>query len=155
MREIFDLENIKYCEICGRPADEKHHIIPKSMGWKWKRNNTVWLCIDCHKAVHNRHKFNLKKLIELRCFASTNEYIEIKNFVKFFFSLTESDENLEKIKRMVLECIDNKIRDLLNKENSWEDKALAYAYLISLKNEIEKMFFGYEEKFKGKYMVIR
>lgn len=146
-------ENQKTCIICGKPAEERHHIIPKRL--RWKRSKTVWLCSYCHRAVHNRNVFDVKRLIELRCFASLHEYNELKDFAKYFFSLTEIDEDMEKVKKKVLECVDEMVDKVSKTKHDAYAKSLVITYLSSLKDRLENMFFGFKKKFEGKYEVIQ
>jgi hypothetical protein len=50
---------LNYCEVCGAPYAEKHHIVAKRPAGKFKDilANLIWLCADHHtmgpEAVHN------------------------------------------------------------------------------------------------------
>ena len=39
------------CINCGKQADNKHHVVPRSLGGN-NSTNCVWLCDDCHSLVH-------------------------------------------------------------------------------------------------------
>lgn len=41
-----------FCEICGRPASEAHHIQHKSMGGGDEAHNLTDLCRPCHNRLH-------------------------------------------------------------------------------------------------------
>lgn len=38
------------CFECAGPADQAHHVVPRSKGG----TKTVWLCVKCHGKVHGR-----------------------------------------------------------------------------------------------------
>lgn len=49
---------VNMCELCTRkPMVEIHHI---AQSFRWERvhkpNNLIWLCSNCHKFVHKKHK---------------------------------------------------------------------------------------------------
>ena len=53
---------MKYCEECGRPYPEKHHVIFRSqggfdVGWNYK-----YLCYKCHKGMNGPHRKKSKDL---------------------------------------------------------------------------------------------
>ena len=41
------------CEICGKVATDKHHIIFKSQGGTNNKNNIAYLCRNCHYIIHH------------------------------------------------------------------------------------------------------
>lgn len=46
---------MKECFWCGRPASDKHHLIPGTANRKnsEKYNLTCYLCRECHRKVHD------------------------------------------------------------------------------------------------------
>lgn len=42
------------CTVCGRPADEVHHKIPRSKGGLNKPDNLTAVCNECHEKIHKR-----------------------------------------------------------------------------------------------------
>jgi len=42
------------CTMCGRPADEVHHKVPRSRGGKNDSGNLVVLCRECHEMLHRK-----------------------------------------------------------------------------------------------------
>ncbi|HUV81478.1 MAG TPA: HNH endonuclease [archaeon] len=44
------------CSVCGRPAEEVHHKIPRSKGGQNNPNNLVTLCFECHDNIHKNKK---------------------------------------------------------------------------------------------------
>ena len=46
------------CFECGKPAFDKHHVVPKSLGG----TKTVPLCPDCHGMVHGINRVKSHRL---------------------------------------------------------------------------------------------
>ena len=44
------------CTMCGRSADEVHHIIPRSKGGRNTSDNLTILCRECHEKIHKKKK---------------------------------------------------------------------------------------------------
>lgn len=43
----------KRCDICGIiSSGDVHHIIPKSQGGSNQKSNIAYLCVGCHRKVH-------------------------------------------------------------------------------------------------------
>ncbi len=42
------------CTMCGRPAEEVHHKVPRSKGGKNDPGNLVVLCRECHEMLHRK-----------------------------------------------------------------------------------------------------
>jgi len=42
------------CTMCGRPAEEVHHKVPRSKGGKNEPGNLVVLCRECHEMMHRK-----------------------------------------------------------------------------------------------------
>ncbi len=42
------------CTMCGRPAKEVHHKVPRSKGGKNDSGNLVVLCRECHEMMHRK-----------------------------------------------------------------------------------------------------
>ncbi len=42
------------CTMCGRPAEEVHHKVPRSKGGKNDSGNLVVLCRECHEMLHRK-----------------------------------------------------------------------------------------------------
>ena len=40
------------CEICGKPTEEIHHIIPLCEGGRHNEDNLMALCSVCHARIH-------------------------------------------------------------------------------------------------------
>jgi hypothetical protein len=40
------------CSMCGRPAKEVHHKVPRSKGGRNNPANLTTLCLDCHEKIH-------------------------------------------------------------------------------------------------------
>ena len=40
------------CRVCGRKANDVHHIIFRSHGGKDEPDNLICLCRQCHEAAH-------------------------------------------------------------------------------------------------------
>ena len=58
------------CELCGRPAQDLHHIVPKGMGGSKKRDNVeniIGLCRTHHEEAHKGRiaQYKLKEIHEL------------------------------------------------------------------------------------------
>lgn len=47
-----------YCEKCGRPTEEIHHIVPLCKGGSHSKSNLMALCSDCHKKIHEKEKIH-------------------------------------------------------------------------------------------------
>lgn len=48
-----------FCQICGKPAEEVHHIIPICEGGQHDRkNNLMALCKVCHAQIHYAERKN-------------------------------------------------------------------------------------------------
>ena len=45
------------CINCGKQAEHKHHVVPRSLGGN-DESNCVWLCDECHGLIH---KINYSK----------------------------------------------------------------------------------------------
>ena len=45
-----------YCIICGKLAEEVHHIIPLTEGGTHDENNLVSLCIKHHVRIHELYR---------------------------------------------------------------------------------------------------
>ena len=42
------------CFFCGKPAENMHHIIPRSnILLRWDLENLLPVCYNCHQALHN------------------------------------------------------------------------------------------------------
>lgn len=55
MRECVLERDGHKCRICGRPANEVHHIRPKSFGGsKCNPRNLICLCGKCHDDIHRQ-----------------------------------------------------------------------------------------------------
>lgn len=46
------------CINCGAPADEQHHVVPRSVGGL----ATVHLCNTCHGLAHGMHRADIREL---------------------------------------------------------------------------------------------
>jgi 5-methylcytosine-specific restriction endonuclease McrA len=42
-----------FCQICGHPGKDPHHIITKGSGGPDHEYNLICLCRECHSGVHN------------------------------------------------------------------------------------------------------
>jgi len=42
------------CTMCGRPAKEVHHKVPRLKGGKNESGNLVVLCRECHEKLHRK-----------------------------------------------------------------------------------------------------
>jgi len=42
------------CTMCGRPAEEVHHKVPRSKGGKNEPRNLIVLCRECHEMMHRK-----------------------------------------------------------------------------------------------------
>ena len=42
------------CTMCGCPAEEVHHKVPRSKGGKNESGNLVVLCRECHEMLHRK-----------------------------------------------------------------------------------------------------
>jgi len=49
------------CFECGSPAEENHHVVPKSRGGK----RTIPLCCKCHGLVHGTKRVSTSELTKL------------------------------------------------------------------------------------------
>ena len=47
------------CFECGSPADEMHHVVPRSLGG----TKTIPLCSSCHGKAHGMGRGNIRSLI--------------------------------------------------------------------------------------------
>ena len=67
--EIWDYINERdggRCLVCGKQADEQHHIIMRSKCGKDTPNNIISLCLICHKdRQHGADRVSNIKLLEL------------------------------------------------------------------------------------------
>lgn len=52
VKEALDAIQGRTCLLCGKPIDEKHHIVPRSEGGMDTLENLAGLCSACHEAVH-------------------------------------------------------------------------------------------------------
>lgn len=42
------------CYFCGKPAENMHHIVPRSnILLRWDLKNLLPVCYNCHQALHN------------------------------------------------------------------------------------------------------
>jgi hypothetical protein len=46
------------CINCGAPAQERHHVVPDSLGGR----ATVYLCSACHGLAHGMHRADIREL---------------------------------------------------------------------------------------------
>jgi len=46
------------CFECGRPASEKHHVVPRVLGG----TKTIPICDECHGKVHSTNRMNISEL---------------------------------------------------------------------------------------------
>jgi 5-methylcytosine-specific restriction endonuclease McrA len=47
--QIIRKRNNGFCEVCGKPAQNSHHIVGrKNLLFRWDLRNGVNLCISCH-----------------------------------------------------------------------------------------------------------
>lgn len=51
----------KVCINCGHPAEDMHHVVPKSLGGN-EGANLVALCCACHGLVHEMDRVKHKRL---------------------------------------------------------------------------------------------
>ena len=47
-------QEIVYCEVCGAPAVDVHHILFKSQGGDNEIENLIALCRHCHDVSHGK-----------------------------------------------------------------------------------------------------
>jgi hypothetical protein len=40
------------CAVCWRAGNHRHHILPLIKGGRNTWENLIWLCVDCHTAIH-------------------------------------------------------------------------------------------------------
>lgn len=52
------------CRICGKPAEEVHHIRPKHLQGKNHPRNLISLCKECHDEVHRRILDGIQRSLE-------------------------------------------------------------------------------------------
>lgn len=58
-----------YCAYCGKPAEDLHHIIPKSQGGSSNEINLIPLCRQDHYEIHHGiHTERKKEILEI-CYA--------------------------------------------------------------------------------------
>jgi 5-methylcytosine-specific restriction endonuclease McrA len=69
-------DEIIYCEICGKPAQDLHHIIYKSQQGKDELNNIIALCREDHEKAH-KGEHTKEYLQEIH-----KRYIKLKNLLK-------------------------------------------------------------------------
>lgn len=43
---------VEKCGCCDRPPIEKHHIVPLSHGGTNTNDNLIFICCECHNAIH-------------------------------------------------------------------------------------------------------
>ena len=43
------------CVNCGKPATERHHIVPLALGGNDIDSNKVYLCSECHALIHGHN----------------------------------------------------------------------------------------------------
>lgn len=58
-----------YCQVCGRPHAEKHHIVFKSQGGLDIKINYKWLCYEHHRGndgPHMNHSTDMRYKCELQ-----------------------------------------------------------------------------------------
>jgi 5-methylcytosine-specific restriction endonuclease McrA len=61
------------CRICGEPEYavlDVHRIVPGQVGGKYKENNSVVLCANCHRRVHATGEIEID-----RYYPSTGGYL--------------------------------------------------------------------------------
>ena len=51
-REVFKTN--PRCAYCGKPAEELHHIVPRSRGGDNRPSNLIPLCYQCHCKAHDK-----------------------------------------------------------------------------------------------------
>jgi len=57
------------CEICGRTAENKHHVFNgANRKHSEKYNLTMMLCCECHRLLHSNYEIwnNYKRVYQLR-----------------------------------------------------------------------------------------
>jgi hypothetical protein len=42
-----------FCQICGHPGDDVHHIVSRGAGGPDHIYNLIYLCRQCHKEIHD------------------------------------------------------------------------------------------------------
>ena len=75
----------KKCFLCGRPANDLAHILPKSLFPEYYTNkrNLIILCRECHNQFDNNIEFRQQK-IELYNIAKQIDEQAAKKYFKIF-----------------------------------------------------------------------
>ena len=55
--------NKPYCEVCGEPMKDVHHIIPVKDGGTNDEDNLICLCRSCHQKAHKSKSYD--KIIKI------------------------------------------------------------------------------------------
>lgn len=65
------------CVICGAPATEVHHILPRGRGGTSELNNLACLCIYCHVPIaHGVHAKEVRRKLQEIISERTKRYEE-------------------------------------------------------------------------------
>lgn len=141
-----------HCELCGKEDSDSlffdsHHFIPISENGPDDIYNTVCLCLDCHRSIHNNRVTNfqnymliqkIKSHIMLRTPELLPKFEKTLSFKenRYLESIDQIDENIKLIEDEIEETYD---KDLQSEE------------LLSIENELEKKI---EELVKKKQKLI-
>ena len=71
----YDKSDTIYCEVCGKVAQDLHHIKARGMGGSKLRDNIeniMALCRPCHELMGDRKQFK-DKLIEIHMLKMSNK----------------------------------------------------------------------------------
>jgi hypothetical protein len=91
----------RYCYICGKPAENIHHVIPRSnILLRYDIKNLLPLCCNCHNEVHDKN-LDLSSYIGLSRY-SYLEYMKNINFKDYLLQNNLTKEEFFKQKEKEL-----------------------------------------------------
>lgn len=121
------------CINCGKQADNKHHVVPRSLGGN-NSTNCVWLCDDCHSLVHgitvNNGTLSHSDLIKIGIQKARESGKEIGR-------PNVAAEDLEWFKPYYQEILNGKPIAVLAREIN-KSRPTIYKYINILKKEFDK-----------------
>ena len=161
-----------HCELCDKKDGDplffdSHHFIPISEGGPDDIYNTVCLCLDCHRSIHNNRVTNfqnfmliqkIKNHIMLRAPEYLSKFEKTLSFKenRYLELIDQVDENIELIENKIEEAYDKNISDeeILSIEKESENKIkeleMKKQKLINLANKIQNYYIFDNEHVESK-----
>jgi hypothetical protein len=99
--QIIRKRNNGLCEVCGKPAQNSHHIISrKYLALRWDLHNGINLCISCH--VFGKNSAHQNPLFFMEYFKSIREedyaYLKERQNIVAGYKMADFELILENLK---------------------------------------------------------